>query len=105
MILTENRFPLFGDHASARVQRVLRIMWSLLLLGVGCFLLVRLTTLSDLRRAWAQSAKQVRRLAVLNREDRLVGIVSLGDLAVYTRDEQLSGKVLEQVSEPAEPDR
>ena len=49
--------------------------------------------------------KQVRRLPVLNREDRLVGIVSLGDLAVWTRDEQLSGEVLQQVSEPAEPDR
>ena len=49
--------------------------------------------------------KQVRRLPVLNREHRLVGIVSLGDLAVWTRDEQLSGEVLQQVSEPAEPDR
>ena len=49
--------------------------------------------------------KQVRRLPVLSREDRLVGIVSLGDLAVWTRDEQLSGEVLQQVSEPAEPDR
>ena len=49
--------------------------------------------------------KQVRRLPVLNREDRLVGIVSLGDLAVRTRDEQLSGEVLEQVSEPAQPNR
>ena len=49
--------------------------------------------------------KQVRRLLVLNREDRLVGIVSLGDLAVWTRDEKLSAEVLEQVSEPAEPNR
>ena len=49
--------------------------------------------------------KQVRRLPVLNREHRLVGIVSLGDLAVWGRDEQLSGEVLQQVSEPAEPDR
>ena len=48
---------------------------------------------------------QVRRLPVLNREDRLVGIVSLADLAVWTGDEQLSGEVLERVSEPAEPDR
>jgi CBS domain-containing protein len=44
--------------------------------------------------------KQVRRLPVLNREKRLVGIVSLGDLAVRTGKEQLAGEVLERVSEP-----
>src|SRR2546421_11378293 len=31
-------------------------------------------------------SKQVRRLLVLDRDDRLVGIVSLGDLAVWTGD-------------------
>jgi CBS domain-containing protein len=49
--------------------------------------------------------KQIRRLVVLNRDKRLVGIVSLGDLAVATQDDQLSGEVLERVSEPAEPER
>ena len=49
--------------------------------------------------------QQVRRLAVLNRDKRLVGIVSLGDLAVKAGDEQLSGEALEQVSEPAQPRR
>ncbi|MGH7231386.1 MAG: CBS domain-containing protein [Nitrospiraceae bacterium] len=48
---------------------------------------------------------RIRRLVVLNREKRLVGIVSLGDLAVHTQDTQLSGEVLEYVSEPAEPKR
>ncbi len=48
---------------------------------------------------------QIRRVPILNREHRLVGIVSLGDLAAETRDERLSGEVLERVSEPAEPDR
>jgi CBS domain-containing protein len=43
---------------------------------------------------------QIRRLAVLNHDKRLVGIVSLGDLAVRTSDEHLCGEVLEQVSEP-----
>jgi CBS domain-containing protein len=47
--------------------------------------------------------KQIRRLVVLNREKRLVGIVSLGDLAVRTENMQLSGEVLEYVSEPAKP--
>jgi CBS domain-containing protein len=45
--------------------------------------------------------KQIRRLLVLNRDKRLVGIVSLGDLAVETGDEQLAGETLEKVSEPA----
>jgi CBS domain-containing protein len=43
---------------------------------------------------------QVRRLMVLNRDRELVGIVSLGDLAVETRDEQLAGNTLEAVSQP-----
>jgi CBS domain-containing protein len=43
---------------------------------------------------------QIRRLAVLSRDKRLVGIVSLGDLAVETGDEKLAGKTLEDVSLP-----
>jgi CBS domain-containing protein len=46
---------------------------------------------------------QIRRLVVLNHEKRLVGIVSLGDLAVDTGDEELAGHTLEAVSEPATP--
>ena len=45
--------------------------------------------------------KQIRRLVVLNREKRLVGIVSLGDVAVDTHDEQLVGSTLEAISESA----
>ena len=41
--------------------------------------------------------KQVRRLPVLNREKRLVGIVSLGDVAINTSNE-LSGEALRGVS-------
>jgi CBS-domain-containing membrane protein len=48
---------------------------------------------------------QIRRLVVLNRDRRLVGIVSLGDLAVKVGDDELSGAALEQVSEPAAPMR
>ena len=44
--------------------------------------------------------RQIRRLAVLNREKRLVGIVSLGDLAVETGDEHLAWETLERISEP-----
>jgi len=49
--------------------------------------------------------KQIRRLPVLNRDKRLVGIVSLGDLAVEARDDKLSGETLERVSEPAKVKR
>lgn len=48
---------------------------------------------------------QIRRLAVLNSDKRLVGILSLGDLAVDTQDEEMAGATLEAVSEPAEPRR
>jgi len=46
---------------------------------------------------------QIRRLPILNRNKQLVGIVSLGDLAVETGNERLSGKVLEEVSEQTPP--
>jgi CBS domain-containing protein len=44
---------------------------------------------------------QIRRLTVLNRGKRLVGIVSLGDLALETGDDELAGATLEAVSAPA----
>ena len=40
-------------------------------------------------------------LPVCGDNDRLVGMVSLGDLAVKGGDERLSGETLEVVSEPA----
>src|SRR5262245_59491957 len=43
---------------------------------------------------------QIRRLVVLNRAKRLVGILSLGDLAIDCGDEQMAGKTLEAISEP-----
>ena len=48
---------------------------------------------------------QLRRLVVLDRNERLVGIVSMGDLAVYMTDDRLAGEVTEAVSEPDEPER
>ena len=44
--------------------------------------------------------RQIRRLLVLNDDKRLVGIVSLGDLAVDLRDDQMVGSALEAISEP-----
>jgi CBS domain-containing protein len=43
--------------------------------------------------------KQIRRLPVLNRDKRLVGIVSLGDLAVEA-GMVLSGEALKEISRP-----
>jgi CBS domain-containing protein len=46
---------------------------------------------------------QVRRLPVLNRDKRLVGIVSLGDIATSKEDPQHSGEALSQVSRRGGP--
>jgi CBS domain-containing protein len=51
------------------------------------------------------SERQIRRLVILNRDKRLVGIVAMADLAVDTDDEEMSGEVLEAVSEPSAPAR
>jgi CBS domain-containing protein len=51
------------------------------------------------------SDKQIRRLPVLNRDKRLVGIVALGDVAVDSEDTAMSGKALKAISKPAEPTR
>ena len=49
--------------------------------------------------------RQIRRLPILDRDKRLVGIVSLGDLAVDTDDTRGAGETLERISEPAKPER
>jgi CBS domain-containing protein len=54
-------------------------------------------TLEDASRN--MSELQVRRLPVLNRKKRLVGILSLGDLALNAKDN--AGKALKDVSQPA----
>jgi CBS domain-containing protein len=51
------------------------------------------------------AARQIRRLLVLNRNKRLVGIVSMADLAVDAGREAKPAETLKQVSEPAEPRR
>jgi hypothetical protein len=38
---------------------------------------------------------------VLDRDKRLVGIASLGDLAVHAPNDRLAGEVTEAVSEPS----
>jgi CBS-domain-containing membrane protein len=56
------------------------------------------TAIASMRR------QQVRRLPVVDREKRLVGIVSLGDIATKS-DEDDAGAALRSISEPSEPHR
>lgn len=46
----------------------------------------------------------IRRLPVLNRDRRLAGMISLGDLAVETEPD-VSGEILRHVSSPSSPSR
>lgn len=53
------------------------------------------------RAAMLMSEHQVRRLPVLDRSERLVGIVALGDLAVDESDIQPAAQALADISQPA----
>ncbi len=53
----------------------------------------------DVARLMKQN--QIRRVVVVTRDNRLAGIVSLGDLAVDTGDDKMTGDVLEKVSQSA----
>lgn len=57
------------------------------------------------KAAKLMSDKQIRRLVVLDRERRLAGIVSLGDLALAAGSPAMVGAVLEDVSKPGHPAR
>jgi len=45
--------------------------------------------------------RQIRRLPVLDRSDRLVGMVALADLATDLGDDKLKGATLEEISQPS----
>ncbi len=49
--------------------------------------------------------RQIRRLPVVDRAGKLVGILALGDIAVDGATKKEAGKVLREVSEPAQPKR
>ena len=51
------------------------------------------------------AAHQIRRVLVMNRDKRLVGIVSMADLAVDAGKEARPADTLREVSEPAKPKR
>jgi CBS domain-containing protein len=48
---------------------------------------------------------RIRRLPIVDERHSLVGVVSLGDLAVDLRDDDLSGETLERVSEETQKSR
>lgn len=53
-----------------------------------------------LEAARLMEVKQLRRLAVLNRDKHLVGVLSLGDVSTRSQDQLLASEVLKCVSEP-----
>lgn len=50
--------------------------------------------------AQIMAEKQIRRLPILNRDKRLVGVVALGDIATRTGDDDVVGQTVQDVSEP-----
>jgi len=53
--------------------------------------------------AQKMSERQLRRLIVLDRDRKLTGIVSIGDLAVDAHDDKMTGKALGRISSPGRP--
>jgi len=53
------------------------------------------------KAAMIMSERQVRRLPVVNREKRLVGIVALGDFAVESSEIKPAAKALSEISKPS----
>jgi CBS domain-containing protein len=45
--------------------------------------------------------KEVRRIVILNRQKRLVGVVSLGDIAKTSGEKELAGETLAEIAETA----
>jgi CBS domain-containing protein len=58
--------------------------------------------------AAVMEARQIRRLPILSRDKQLIGMLSLGDLAVRTLgtdDHDLADDALNDISEPSDPNR
>jgi len=58
--------------------------------------------------AAVMEAHQIRRLPILNRDKHLIGMLSLGDLAVRTQgteDQDLADEALADISAPSKPNR
>ena len=58
--------------------------------------------------AAVMESHQIRRLPIMSRDKQLIGMLSLGDLAIRTigtGDQELAEEALEDISEPCEPNR
>ncbi|HYE01174.1 MAG TPA: CBS domain-containing protein [Alphaproteobacteria bacterium] len=51
------------------------------------------------------SEQQIRRLPVLSRDKKLVGVVSIGDIATQSGQDEVVGEALEQISQPGQNQR
>ncbi|HEY0835534.1 MAG TPA: CBS domain-containing protein [Azospirillum sp.] len=51
--------------------------------------------------AQIMSSKQIRRLPVMSREKRLVGVLAMGDLATKAHDDDMVGQTVQDISEPS----
>jgi CBS domain-containing protein len=49
--------------------------------------------------------RQIRRVLILDQDKKLVGVVSLGDLAVDALNQEQAGRTLQNISWPAQPRR
>lgn len=59
----------------------------------------------DLEQAQLQmQEKQLRRLPVVNRDKKLVGIISIGDLAIKVDEPTKLGRTIQEISEPEAED-
>lgn len=66
--------------------------------------LCRVTDTVELARE-KMAEHQIRRLPVVDDDERLVGMVSMGDIATKSGDLAAAGDTLTEVSNPSEPDR
>jgi len=48
---------------------------------------------------------QIRRIFVVNEDQELVGVTSLGELATITGDPVMAGATLQRISEPTDAER
>lgn len=68
------------------------------IMTVGVEIMSEHATVED--AAHLMEEKQIRRVLVQSDDGRLVGVVSLGDIAVHSGNKELSGEALEKISEP-----
>lgn len=55
--------------------------------------------------AQSMSHIQIRRMPVLDHDGRLVGMISLGDIATHASQYRTTAEALRKISEPSQPDR